>query len=405
MRDNDRLHKDRWLLPEGIEEALPEQAAGLEFLRRRLLDCYRSWGYQLVMPPFIEHLQSLLTGTAEDLDLQTFKIIDPLTGRMMGVRADMTPQAARIDAHQLHREQPVRLCYLGTVLRTHADGLGGSRAPLQLGAELYGHAGIDSDLEILELMLESLTVTGVDDVYIDLGHVGVFRGLARQAGLDADSEAALFGALQRKALPEIHSLLDDGNLPDNLRAMIAALAELNGGDEVIGEARQRLNTAPDDVQRALDELDAIAVALRQRRPDLPLHFDLAELRGYHYHTGIVFAAFVPGYGQEIARGGRYDDIGRIFGRARPATGFSADLKTLMERATRSPAAADEPQRILAPAVDDAALRAKISELRADGKCVISQLPGQVGEAADMGCEWELALRDGKWAVVAAGNAN
>ncbi len=390
-------NEDTWLLPEGIEELLPPQAAQLERLRRTLLDCYRSWGYELVMPPFVEYLESLLTGTGGDLELQTFKIIDPLTGRLMGLRADMTPQAARIDAHQLRRNAPVRLCYLGTVLRTHPEGFSGSRAPLQVGAELYGHGGIESDLEIIELTLETLAVTQVSNPHIDLGHVGIFRGLARQAGLSQQAETRLFDALQRKAVPEIGELLADSEAQPAAAAMLARLASLNGGDEVFAEARSVLAAAAQPVQNALVELETIAQMLRKRYPDLPLHYDLAELRGYRYQTGIVFAAFVPGHGQEVARGGRYDDIGQVFGRARSATGFSADLKTLVSLS----AAPDMEQEagIMAPAEDAPALRTKVRELRAAGERVVFALPGQTASAAEMGCHRQLVARSGSWTVV------
>ncbi len=390
-------NEDTWLLPEGIEELLPPQAAQLERLRRTLLDCYRSWGYELVMPPFVEYLESLLTGTGGDLELQTFKIIDPLTGRLMGLRADMTPQAARIDAHQLRRNAPVRLCYLGTVLRTHPEGFSGSRAPLQVGAELYGHDGIESDLEIIELTLETLAVTQVCNPHIDLGHVGIFRGLTRQAGLSQQAETRLFDALQRKAVPEIGELLSDSQAQPAVAAMLARLASLNGGDEVFAEARSALAAAAQPVQNALVELETIAQMLRQRYPDLPLHFDLAELRGYKYQTGIVFAAFVPGHGQEVARGGRYDDIGQVFGRARSATGFSADLKTLV---SLSAAPDMKPEAgVMAPAEDDPGLRTKVRELRAAGKRVVFALPGQTASAAEMGCDRQLVARSGSWTVV------
>lgn len=396
-------NQDTWLLPEGIEELLPPQAAQLEQLRRKLLDCYRSWGYDFVMPPFVEYLESLLTGAGGDLELQTFKIIDPMTGRLLGVRADMTPQAARIDAHQLRRAAPVRLCYLGTVLHTRPEGFSGSRAPLQVGAELYGHGGIESDLEIIELTLETLALTDVRDPHVDLGHVGIFRGLARQAGLSEQTEARLFDALQRKAVPEIDDLLAEESLPGEVAAMLEGLANLNGGEEVFAEARQALAAAEPGVQAALGELESIARKLRERHPQLPLHFDLAELRGYKYQTGIVFAAFVPGHGQEVARGGRYDDIGRVFGRARPATGFSADLNTLVALSASAPAG--QPQAgVLAPASDDAGLRAKVRELRAAGNRVVYALPGQAAKPREFGCDQELVQRDGAWCVVPVGAA-
>lgn len=387
--------RDRWLLPEGIGELLPAEAWALETVRRQLLDCYRSWGYELVIPPFIEYLDSLLTGTGHDLDLQTFKLTDQLTGRTLGVRADMTPQVARIDAHRLQREEPVRLCYLGTVLHTRADGFAGSRSPMQVGAELFGNASVASDLEVLALMLETLRLTGVQDIHLDLGHVGIFRGLAAEAGLDADREATLFDALQRKAIPELRELTAD--LPGEQGARLCRLATLNGGQEVLTEARAQLAGASAATRQALDNLCAIADAARENLPDTPLHFDLAELRGYTFHTGVVFAAFVPGQGQEIARGGRYDHIGEVFGRARPATGFSTDLKTLLALG-RSPDVA-RPGGIFAPADGDAALRERIAGLRAAGERVVRGLPGQAGDAGTMGCDRELRRQDGQWVVM------
>lgn len=387
---------EHWLLPEGIGEMLPEQAWRMERLRRRLLDAYRAWGYGLIIPPMIEFLESLLTGTGHDLDLQTFKLTDQLTGRLLGVRADMTPQAARIDAHALKREEPVRLCYLGTVLHTLPDGFAGSRSPLQVGCELFGHAGIESDLEILSLMLETLTLTGIDRVHLDLGHVGIFRALAEGAGLNADQETELFGVLQRKALPEIETLLASFGAAMPWRERLARLATLHGGAEVLEQARAALSGAGDAVAAALDNLAAIAAQVQTRWPQLPLHFDLAELRGYGYQTGVVFAAFVPGCGQEVARGGRYDQIGEVFGRARPATGFSADLRTLMALSSET---GDAPHgAIYAPAPYASALAQAIAALRAAGEHVICALPGQVGDARAMGCDRELVQQDGQWIV-------
>jgi ATP phosphoribosyltransferase regulatory subunit len=373
--------QDKWLLPEGIEEVLPPAAWRLECARRELLDMFATWGYELVIPPFIEYLESLLTGTGNDLDLQTFKLTDQLTGRMMGVRADITPQAARIDAHPLKREAPSRLCYVGTVLRTRSDGFAASRSPLQVGAELFGHGGIESDIEILGLVLETLSRLAIEDVHVDLGHVGIFRGLAEEAGLDARQESDLFDALQRKATAEIGEILDAGGAGEGQRRRLAALADLNGGHEVMA---------------ALDNLCAIADAMQARAGGASLYFDLAELRAYNYQTGMSFAVFVPGRGQEIARGGRYDDIGRVFGRARPATGFSTDLKTLMDLSQRDfgvRAAA-----ILAPAGDTPGLLTAIRELRSRGERVITSLPGQQGDAAEMGCDRQLVEDNGNWTV-------
>jgi len=388
--------KNRWLLPEGFEDLLPEQAAQLEQLRRELLDFYRGWGYRLIQPPFIEYLDSLLTGTGHDLDLQTFKLIDQLSGRLLGLRADMTPQAARIDAHRLQWEAPSRLCYLGTVLRTLPDGFADSRSPMQVGAELFGHAGAESDVEILELMVATLALCGVEDVYIDLGHVGIYRGLADDAGLNQEQEGLLFEALQRKAIPEINEFLLRLELSTAQREQLAGLATLNGGREVLDRAQTLLQGSGDAVQSALENLVRIAGLAQRRLPQLPLHFDLAELRGYQFHTGAVFAAFVADRGQEIARGGRYDEIGKVFGRARPATGFSTDLRTLMQLGDRSwPQPAGT---ILAPAEDDAALSDKVQALRAEGEAVIQQLPGQAGSVEETGCDRELRWNGSEWIV-------
>jgi ATP phosphoribosyltransferase regulatory subunit len=392
--------KDQWLLPEGIEEVLPPAAWRLEAARRELLDLYSRWGYELIIPPLIEYLESLLTGAGNDLDLQTFKVTDQLNGRMMGLRADMTPQAARIDAHPLQRDVPSRLCYLGTVLHTRSDGFGGSRSPLQVGAELFGHAGVDSDIEILSLVLESLSLLAIPDVHLDLGHVGIFRGLASDAGLSRHQENELFDALQRKAVSEIGELLDAHVADAQQRQRLAALTGLNGGADVLEQARARLAGAGSGVIAALDNLTAIADALQQHAGAVNLNFDLAELRGYSFHTGMVFAVFVPGCGQEIARGGRYDSIGEVFGRARPATGFSTDLKILIDFSQRDFAHLNS--TILAPADSDPVLRAAVQQLRQAGERVVCALPGQAGSAADMGCERVLVREQDGWVVQPAG---
>ncbi len=390
-------HK-HWLLPEGIDEILPPEAGSLERLRRELLDLYYSWGYELIFPPFIEYLDSLLTGTGRDLDIQTFKLTDQITGRTLGIRADITPQAARIDAHQLRRECPTRLCYLGTTLKTRSDELSGSRSPLQVGAELYGYKGIEAELEIIQLMLESLGRAGLQGIYLDLGHVGIFRGLARQAGLAEDQELALFDALQRKAVPELHALIEGFGITAAVGDMLVALAELSG-DDVLQDARSQLAAASPEVLAALDELSRLDQRLKQLHPDLPVHYDLAELRGYHYHTGPVFAAFLPGTGQEVARGGRYDDIGRVFGRARPACGFSANLNRLHRLGGYAAAAAEMPG-IFAPAVDDPVLQQRVADLRSAGRRVIMALPGQEADAAAMGCGEQLQRQGDDWVPVA-----
>ncbi len=388
--------KDRWLLPEGIVELLPQQAQHLEQLRRELLDLFNGWGYDLVMPPLIEYLESLLVGTGNDLDLQTFKLIDQMTGRLMGLRADMTPQVARIDAHLLKRDVPNRLCYIGPVLHTLPNGFGRSRSPLQVGAELYGHAGIESDVEILRLMVEMLKTSGVNDLHVDLGHVGIYRGLVQDAKLSSDQEERLFDAMQRKALPEIEAYLNEWDVVTRTKEHLLALIELNGDHSVLTEAKRVLSSASAPVQSALENLCQIAARAEYFIGELPLYFDLAELRGYRYQTGVVFAAFVPGQGQEIARGGRYDAIGESFGRARPATGFSSDLKVLAELTPRQQVSTG----IFAVVDDDPVLESQIATLRASGERVVHALPGQQGSAREMGCDRILQSTDNGWSVVA-----
>ena len=386
-----------WLLPEGIEELLPPEAAQVEALRRRLLDLYQTWGYELVMTPFIEYLDSLLTGTGRDLDVHTFKLTDQISGRMMGVRADITPQVARIDAHKLRRDTPSRLCYMGSVLRTRSKHFGGSRNPLQVGAELFGHDGIASDVEILLLMLETISMAGVKQLHVDLGHVGIYRALVKHTGLDHEQEMALFEALQRKAIPEIKTLITSFDLSDSNASMLNALAHLNGDETVLDSARELLAAASAEVHVALDYLQQVAVEVQRRNPDLSIHYDLAELRAYHYQTGVVFAAFTRGSGTEIARGGRYNDVGKAFGRARPATGFSAYLKVLV-RVAEAQQPPPRTEVILAPWSEDAALLSMVEELRNEGKCVIWELPGQQGDAQQMQCTSVIRNNGKGWVV-------
>jgi len=394
------MSEERWLLPAGIEEILPPRAQIRESLRRELLDLYRSWGYEFVIPPFVDYLDSLLTGTGHDLDLETFKFTDQLSGRMLGARADMTPQVARIDAHHLRSDAPTRLCYLGTVLHARGDGFVGTRSPLQIGAELYGHAGVESEVEILRLMLSTLETAGIRDFYLDLGHVGIFRGFARQAGLDELQEMALFDALQRKAIPEIESLLDAYRLKAEQVRMMLALAVLDGED-ALERAATELAAADPPVQAALDHLRRLADELRRWLPDVPVHFDLAELRGYHYKTGVVFAAFVPEWGREIARGGRYDDIGQVFGRPRPAVGFSSNLNCLLRLGTDLDERYRSAQRVLAPWSSDPDLQREIERLRRGGWQVVTELPGQDKGARELlGCRKRLERMHRGWVLVA-----
>ncbi len=391
--------KDSWLLPDGIEEILPEDAKHLESLRRKILDMFACWGYELVIPPFIDYLDSLLTGSGHDLELQTFKLTDQISGEMLGVRADMTPQVARIDAHNLHHEWPTRLCYAGTILHTRGDPLEKTRSPMQIGAELYGHAGKESDIEVIRLMLEMLAMAGLQDVHLDLGHVGIYRALSQQAGLSEAQEAALFDVLQRKARPELQEMMADLDIDSPLKALFLQLPKLNGGRDVLDKARKALAGANDHVKQALADLEAVAEKLTICFPALPISFDLSELRGYHYHTGVVFAAFVPSIGREIARGGRYDNIGAIFGRARPATGFSADLKVL-SALSKASYQTELHTLIFAPCVDDVELKQKIRDLRAQGQAVVQQLPGQTGNAEQLGCTSILEKDNQRWVVKA-----
>jgi ATP phosphoribosyltransferase regulatory subunit len=387
---------DRWILPEGIEEALPDDAFWLESVRRRLIDLYQSWGYQLVMPPFIEYLESLLTCNDDNLDVHTFKLTDQLNGRMMGVRADMTPQVARIDAHRLKREAPNRFCYLGTVLTTRPAGFGGTRSPLQVGAELYGHHGFASDLEIISLMLETLDVCGVESIHVDLGHVGIFRAVAEKSGL-ADTEIdILFDMIQRKAIPEIKAFVVNLDQSAEVTQGLVDLSMLNGGAETLERARETLAFAGEEVLAYIDSLVQLEISLRRDYPAVKINFDLAELRGFHYETGVVFAVFVPGEGQEIARGGRYDGIGKDFGRARPAVGFSTDLKTLrriscleFEQAGRT---------IFAPNESDKALKEVVLELRRQGDSVIYSLEKNDTDASVQDCSHRLININGQWTV-------
>jgi ATP phosphoribosyltransferase regulatory subunit len=308
----------RWLLPEHIDDILPEEAMRIELLRRRILDLFFKNGFQLVMPPLVEFTDSLLTGTGHDLDLRTFKLVDQLSGKMMGVRADITPQVARIDAHLLNRKGVTRLCYCGSVLHTRPAVPGATREPIQVGAEMYGEAGVAADVEILELLCEALKLAGARNVRIDIGHVGVFRAIAGEIARDQESE--LFEALQRKDVPALRSLTR--KLPAKVREALLLLPNLYGGAEVLDEAEKRLPRIA-EVTKALATLRKLAKACK-----FPASFDLAELRGYHYHSGVVFDAYCDGVTGAVARGGRYDEVGKAFGRARPATGFSIDLRSM-----------------------------------------------------------------------------
>lgn len=379
-----------WLLPEYIEDILPAEAQRIEFLRRRILDLMRRHGYELVIPPMIEYLESLLSGSGRDMDLKTFKLVDQLSGRLMGLRADITPQAARIDAHLLNRKGVTRLCYSGPVVHTLPAGVGGTRELLQIGAEIYGHGGLESDVEIQRLMLQSLAETGIQRVKLDLGHMGVFRALAAMANIGADAEPELFRALQAKDVPALEGLT--AGLKGEVRAGLLALPQLYGGKGSLTDARRHL-PRDDRISRALDDLERLAEALSPLVSDVGL--DLCEVRGYHYHSGVVFAAYAPGSARALAIGGRYDEVGKAFGRARPATGFSADLRVLAQLA----GPAQDLSAVRAPPGDDPALAEKVRVLRAAGEVVVVELPGHEDARGEDGCDRELVLRAGKWEVV------
>jgi len=312
-----------WLLPEYIEDVLPAEAARVESLRRKLLDLFAVHGYRYVIPPMLEYTESLITGAASDLDLATFKVVDQLTGRLMGVRADITPQTARIDAHMLNQQGVTRLCYAGTVLRTKPDGLAHTREPLQLGAEIYGHAGIESDIEVYGLAVKAMQALGLSGIHLDFSHVGIFESLVKNANIEPALENEIYTALQSKDKALVADLA--ANLDSVTRQALIDLTELYGDAKMLQKARQVL-PKQQAIQIALNELQAIANALE----GVDIGFDLSELRGYHYHSGVVFAAYAQGYTGPLVLGGRYDEVGKAFGRARPATGFSLDLRGVVQ---------------------------------------------------------------------------
>jgi ATP phosphoribosyltransferase regulatory subunit len=380
-----------WMLPEYIEDVLPAEAARVEALRRKLLDLFKVHGYHYIIPPTLEYLESLITGTGHDLDLATFKVVDQLTGRLMGVRADMTPQAARIDAHMLNQKGISRLCYAGTVLRTKPDGLARTREPLQLGAELFGHAGIESDIEIQRLMIKSLQLLGLKDLHIDFSHVAIFECLVREGSINAELEESIYAALQSKDKVAVAQLAID--LPETVRQALVSLTDLNGDVMVLEKAHNLLPKLP-EITQALANLSAVSNKLSDLK--VSITFDLGELRGYHYHSGVVFAAYASGYTGPVALGGRYDEVGVSFGRARPATGFSLDLRGIAS--TFAPASL--PKGILAPEGNDKDLLNKIEALRTDGLIVIQVLPNSDINLSELNCDSALVLRDGEWLIEA-----
>lgn len=380
-----------WLLPEHIADVLPTQARRIEELRRALLDRARVYGFELVMPPLLEHLESLLSGTGRELDLKTFKLVDQLSGRMLGLRADTTPQAARIDAHLLNREGVTRLCYCGPVLHTRPTGLAATREPLQFGAEIFGHAGLEADLEAAELALDGLAAASAAPLVIDLADARVLRGVLAGVPVDAAQLQDIVQALSDKDASALKEASVGAGEPT--RQALAALLRLYGGDEVLAAARKALPARP-LVRDALDQLQWLATHLRKAYPQLKVGFDLSDMSGYAYYSGSRFAIYAAGCSDALARGGRYDEVGAVFGRNRPAVGFSLDLKSLAEVAGPSPA----PAAIRAPWGEDPALRAAVRRLRESGEIVLAMLPGHEPEAQAFACDRELVSIDGHWVL-------
>ncbi len=386
---------NRWLLPDGVDEILPPRANQLEILRREILDLYRTRGYDLIKTPLIEFLDSLLIVPSHELQLSTFKIVDQLSGRSMGVRADISSQAARIDAHVLQQEGPTRLCYADSVLRTRPKGHLGSRSPQLIGAELYGHAGMDSDVEVISLLLKTLEIAGIPEPLLALGHSSITRTLLKAAALDGETTEKLFVALQNKATADIAQILAKASLPAPLRECLTRLPTLHGDIQVVREATTLMKKVDPALPVALEQLLTIATGIRRAFPAQNLYFDLCELRGYDYHTGVIFSAFVAGHGEAIANGGRYDGLGAVFGRNRCATGFDADLKTLLALGRREFA---QDSKIFAPGGVDAALLKKIDALRAEGRRVVQAFSDSRDGPAALGCDEQL-VRDGNdWKV-------
>ena len=383
---------NRWLLPEDIADVLPAEARKVETLRRNILDLYQSYGYELVAPPILEFLDSLLTGTGSDLNLQTFKLVDQLSGRTLGLRADITPQVARIDAHLLNRDGVTRLCYAGSVAHARTPVGSTAREELQLGAEIYGCATWQADLEAITLLLKTLSLAGLDKVYLDLSHAGILNGILAKENLPSAEMETLYGLLQSKDRPRLSVWAK--SLPEQTAKALLALTELNGPcAEVLIKAKTALPQTS-EVKEALAQLAHLIESASDLSKGLELSIDLADLRGYQYHSGVMFAAYIAKLPQPIARGGRYDQVGKAFGRARPATGFSLDLLTL---ASLSPN--QKPKKaILAPWDNDAQLKQTIDSLRQAGEVVIQFNAGEPMQSAEYDCDRELVKQGGKWIV-------
>ena len=386
---------ERWMLPDGIEEILPPEAGKIDALRRAILDLFGRWGYELTIPPMIEFTESLLVGLGKDVDLLTFKVTDQLSGRSMGIRADMTPQVARMDAHSLERDGANRLCYAGHVVKTQIKNALDTRSPIQVGAELFGAPGLDAEIEIVSMLMSAFELAQIADVCLDLGHVGIYRAITEFAGLTPEQESEFFGLLQAKALPDINHWVQAHVMDEAVARWLLALPRLAGAIDVLDTAREVLDGAPDEVFAALDELQAVAEVIAARYPQVTLYFDLSELTGYHYLTGLVFAAFVPARGVAVARGGRYDHIGEVFGRARSAIGFTADLVAMSRLGKREVKLAPA---IFALASDNPAQWQVIQNLRQSGERVICAMAEQHTPLAHQICDRQLVEVAGEYHV-------
>ena len=380
-----------WLLPEHIADVLPSQARRIEELRRELLDMARGYACELVMPPLLEHLESLLSGAGHALDLKTFKLVDQLSGRSLGLRADTTPQVARIDAHLLNRAGVTRLCYCGPVLHTRPDGINASREPLQFGVEVYGHAGLEADLEVQEMALDAIQRAGLTDIVLDMGDARLLRGVLGDAVLSEEKLVGIVAALAAKDAPALAALTAE--LPASAAQGLQALLRLYGGVEVLAAARTQLprNAA---VSAALDDLQWLVRHLQEAHPGVSLGLDLADVGAHDYYSGVRFALYAKGSSDAILRGGRYDEVGAVFGRRRPAVGFSLDLKALV---ALTPAQALR-AAVRAPWGEDAGLRAAVRALREKGETVVCMLPGHEHEGDEFDCDRELALVGSQWVV-------
>ena len=386
--------KEKWLLPDGVQEVVPPLGESLERLRRKVLDTMKSWGYQLVVPPSLEYLDSLLTGLGPDLNLQTFKLVDQITGKTLGIPADITPQIARIDFNINQSARIGRYCYAGAVLHTLPDGFAGSRNPLQIGAELFGHEGPESDAEIITLLLEVLNAAGIKDPNLELGDMGLFRIICELANFDENQEELVLGSLLKKNVEEVKGLLSSFSIDEKVQALFLSLLKLNGAAEVLADAVKAFSGGPAELQRAVESLEELIHLLRKRIPNLGVGIDLAELKGYRYHSSTTFSVYTPSAGRAIAWGGRYK-VSNESSVQREATGFSVDLRTLLSLGEIS---SNEQLVVAAPHLNEPSLYDAIDKLRAVGNVVVQSLPSAGVESVDERSTKQLVKRKGEWVL-------